>query len=78
MMMFRKLSRALLFVALALTGPANLGCSEDCEEEHQLCLAEITTALNKFSYEVTCRYPSMNSGDARRYCECDDGRCAYR
>lgn len=66
--LFRLVVPVVLLGALSLT----VGCDEDCEEQHTLCLAKIETSLDNFSYDVTCRYPSMNSGDARRYCECED------
>ncbi len=70
-MFVKKLIHSLMIVftlILSLTS-----CSEeDCEEEHNLCLAHIKTGLDKFAYDETCRYPSMNSGDARLFCECED------
>ena len=71
-MLAKKFNRGLMLTVMMLTMCFGMGCTEDCEEEHTACLAKIKTTVSKFSYEVTCRYPSMNSGDARRYCECED------
>ena len=71
-MFIRFFSRGWMFVAMVvgiLSGP---GCSESCEEEHTLCLSKVGTSLPDLSYDVTCRYPSMNSGDPRVFCECED------
>jgi hypothetical protein len=66
------LLRFIRLVILSAAVWALLGCTEDCDKEYQLCLANIKGDLSSFSYEKTCRYPTMNRGDEKMFCECED------
>jgi hypothetical protein len=64
--------RVMILAVAVLTAAAGLGCSEDCDKSRDNCLAQIKSNLADYSYDVTCRYPSMNSGDPKIFCQCMD------
>jgi len=71
-MLIRLFSRGWMLVVVTAVMLSFPGCSESCEDEHTLCLSKVGPSLTDFSYDVTCRYPSMNSGNPRVFCECED------
>lgn len=58
--------------AMLISGIAS--CSEDCDREYQACLNRIGGNVAQFTYEETCKYPSMNRGDEKRFCDCEAQR----
>ncbi len=71
----RKAILTALMVAVFLSGIS--GC-EDCDREYQACISELNGSVGQFTFEETCRYPSMNRGDAKLFCDCEDQRAECR
>ena len=68
----RKVILTVSMVGMLMSGIA--GCSEDCDREYQTCLNKIDGNVAAFSYEETCKYPSMNRGAEKLFCDCEADR----
>ena len=65
------LLRMLFVVLLLVLGIA--GCNDgECDAEYDTCLSRMEGTASKYTYEETCRYPSMNRGDQKIFCDCED------
>ena len=64
--------RLILIGIFAILAAGLVGCAEDCEKEYQLCLAQIDGSLRSYSHDKTCRYPTMNRGDEKKFCDCEE------
>ena len=71
-MIMRLFSRLILMTTMAILMAYLTGCAEDCDKEYQVCLSKIGGSLSRYSYEKTCRYPTMNRGDEKVYCDCEE------
>jgi len=65
------LRKTLLSAAVVAVIVSGISGCVDCDREYQACLNRIDGNVAQFTAEETCKYPSMNRGAEKEFCDCE-------